>query len=124
MSSAARSIFVYGVYMIGSGSCFLIAPNAFLPLAGLPPTSEPWVRVFALLVAVLGFYYLVAARHELRPFFRATLWGRVLMLLGLAALAGLGGYSWRLLLFAVPDQLSALWTWTALRGSPGEGRRR
>jgi len=117
MSPAARSIFVYGFYMIASGVSFALAPNAFLSLAGLPPTSEPWIRVFALLVTILGLYYVVAARQELTAFFRISLVGRVLMLAGLAALVVLGGYSWRLILFGVPDQLSAFWTWRAL-GSP------
>jgi hypothetical protein len=114
MSPAARSLFVYGLYMVASGLAFAIAPNVLLGLAGLPPTAEPWIRVFALLVAVLGLYYVVAARHELTAFFRITVVGRVLMLVGLIALVVLGGYSWRLVLFGVPDQLSALWTWRAL----------
>jgi hypothetical protein len=109
-------MFVYGFYMIASGLSFALAPNAFLSRAGLPPTSEPWIRVFALLVTILGLYYVVAARQELTAFFRISLVGRVLMLAGLAALVVLGGYSWRLILFGVPDQLSAFWTWRALGG--------
>jgi hypothetical protein len=118
MSPAARSVLAYGLYMIASGLGLALAPNAFLAPAGLPPTSEPWIRVFALLVAVLGLYYVVAARHELTVFFRVSLVGRVLMLVGLVALVVGGGYSWRLVLFAVPDQLSALWTWRALGRAP------
>jgi len=114
MSPAARSMFAYGLYMIASGLSFALAPNTFLPLAGLPPTSEPWIRVFALLVVILGLYYVMAARQELTAFFRITVVGRILMLAGLAALVVLGGYSWRLILFGVPDQLSAFWTWRAL----------
>jgi len=124
MSPAARTMFAYGLYMIASGLSFALAPNAFLPLAGLPPTSEPWIRVFALLVTNLGLYYVVAARHELTVFFRISLVGRVLMLAGLVGLVVLGGYSWRLILFGVPDQLSAFWTWRALgspRAAPPEG---
>jgi hypothetical protein len=119
MSPAARSMFAYGLYMIASGLSFTLAPNAFLPLAGLPPTAEPWIRVFALLVAIVGLYYLIAARHELTVFFRISLLGRVLMLLGLVALVVFGGYSWRLVLFGIPDQLSALWTWRALKSPRG-----
>ena len=115
MSAAARSIFIYGVYMGASGLWLAVFPSSFLALGGFAPTAEPWIRMYGLLVTVLGAYYGVAARHELRAFFVATVFGRVALLGAIIALAVAGGYGGRLVLFAVPDQLSALWMWLALR---------
>ena len=40
MSKAARSLFVFGIYLIVIGLGFLVMPNVPLGLFGFPPTSE------------------------------------------------------------------------------------
>ena len=69
MSSAARSIFAYSIYLFGLGGTLLLAPNVPLPIFGLPPATEVWVRVVGMTVVFFAIYYLVAARNEFRPFF-------------------------------------------------------
>ena len=39
MSPAARSIFVYAIYVFGLGATLLLAPNVPLPIFGLPQAS-------------------------------------------------------------------------------------
>jgi len=69
MSRAAKSIFTWGILMVLLGTCYLIAPNTFLPIFGLPPTTEVWIRAFALLLALLGGYYLTCAWNNDITFF-------------------------------------------------------
>ena len=70
--------------------------------------------------SVLGAYYVVAARAELIPFFRATVWGRCLVLVGFAALAALEWAPMTFIGVGVIDSLGALWTWSALRSQPND----
>ncbi len=50
MSKAAKSLFVFGIYLIVIGLAFLLVPNIQLRLFGFPETSEPWIRVMAVLL--------------------------------------------------------------------------
>ena len=84
MSRAAKSIFIWGILMVLLGVCSLFSPNFFLPIFGLPSTAEVWIRAFALLLALLGGYYLYCAWNNDVIFFRVTIPGRFLFALGLA----------------------------------------
>ena len=63
------------------------------------------------------YYYIVAARNEEIPFIRATVLGRHLVLVAFIVLVVMGHFRWQLLLFALPDQVGAVWTALALRKS-------
>ena len=115
MSRAAKSIFTWGILMVLFGTCYLIAPNTFLPLFGLPQTPEVWIRVFALLLALLGGYYIYCAWCEDVLFIRITIPGRILFALGLATFVALGLVKPILLLLGVVDTCGALWTWQSLK---------
>jgi hypothetical protein len=114
MSPAARSINVFGYYLLALGVVLLVAPNVLLQMFGLPPTSEVWIRVVGMLVAFLGLYYRVAAAAELRPIFQMSVLvrGSVPLFFLLFVLAG--WVQWPLVLFGVIDALGAAWTWQAL----------
>lgn len=68
MSQAARSLFVFGIYLFLLGAVLVVAPNLLLPLFQMPETSEVWIRVVGMLVFIVGYYY-VAAKNELVPVF-------------------------------------------------------
>ncbi len=119
MSKAARSVQVFGVYLIGTALVLITAPNVLLGLLRIAPATEPWIRVLGVVVAVLGAYYVAAARAELVPFLRATVWGRAMALVGFVCLAALSWAPPMIVAFGVVDALGALWTWSALR-SPGK----
>jgi hypothetical protein len=116
MSPAARSVHVFGTYLLVLGVGLLTAPNLLLELFGLFPTLEVWIRVVGMVVVFLGVYYRVAASAELAPFFLTSVLLRasvpVFFLLFILA----GWAQWPLLLFGLVDAAGAAWTWKALRG--------
>ncbi len=119
MSPAAISVAVFGVYMIILGITYVTIPNKILPLFGFATETaiHPWVRVGSAMVGVVGFYYIIAARHEYTAFLRATIWGRVGILVVFVLLITLVDSPWQLIFLAIPDQFGALWTYLALRKS-------
>jgi len=70
MSKAARSLFVFGIYLVALGLFLLIAPNTLITLFGLPETHDVWIRVVGMLLLFLAFYDIQAARHGITSFFR------------------------------------------------------
>ncbi len=108
-------MYAQAAYMFLAGSGFLLMPNTVLPIFSLAPTGEVWIRVIGLLVVVFGAYYYQMARTETLAFYQASVWGRLAVAAGLAALA-LGGFGeLPLLLFAGVDAGMAVWTYSALR---------
>lgn len=114
MSRAAWSIAAFGAYMLATGLLLTVAPPAALRHADPQAPYEP-VRLLGILTAVVGGYYLAAARGELRPFFRYTVVGRATAAAAMLALVLSGNARAPLLLVGTLDLLGALWTASALR---------
>lgn len=115
MDAAAKSLVVFGVYLLMNAVGLTFIPNTVLGMFGLPATQEPWIRVLGLLAGIIGYYYIFAARQGLRSFYPATVHGRGaagLVFLGLVA-AKVG--PWQLLIFGAVDLLAAVWTHFALK---------
>ena len=115
MTRAARSIFVFGIYLVATGLILVVVPNALLSLLRLAPTTEPWIRVLGIPVGVMGAFFIAAARADVVPFFRFTVWGRTIVLIGMTALILLKLAPPILILFGLMDAAGAVWTRTALR---------
>jgi hypothetical protein len=115
MSKAATSVLVFGIYLIVIGLGFLLVPNMALSLFGFPATTEPWIRVMAMLILILSYYYIQAARNEMTGFFRFTVHGRASVIVFFIAFVALGLAQPMLILFGVVDLLAAIWTALALR---------
>ena len=115
MSQAAKSLFVFGIYLCGLGLVLVFVPNLILQVFGVPPTNEVWIRINGMFVLCLSFYYVQAARSELTVFIRWTVWARVAVIFYFAAFVLLVGAPKALLLFGLVDLLSAIWTWLALK---------
>jgi uncharacterized membrane protein len=115
MSNSARSVFVFGLYLLVLGIVLLVAPNFLLGIFFLPSTTEVWVRVVGMLVLFLGFYYTQAARKEMTDFLRWTVYVRSTVIVFFAVFVLLGFASPPLILFGVVDLLGAIWTGLALR---------
>ena len=115
MSQAAKSLFVFGIYLCGLGLVLLLVPNLMLQVFGVPPTNEVWIRVNGMFVLCLSFYYVQAARNELTAFIRWTVWTRIAVIFYFAAFVLLVSAPKALLLFGSVDLLSAIWTWLALK---------
>lgn len=114
MTPAARSIHIFGAYLLVLGVGLLAVPDLLLSLLGLPPTTEVWIRVVGMLLVFLGIYYRVAAAAELRPFFLATVLMRASVPIFILSFVLAGWTEWPLLLLAAIDAAGAVWTWTAL----------
>lgn len=123
MSKAAKSLFVFGMYLCGLGLLLLLVPNLLLQVFGVPPTSEVWIRINGMLVLCLSFYYVQVARHGLVVFILWTVWARVAVIIYFAAFVLLVSAPKALLLFGLIDLLAAFWTWLALR-EDGSRRRK
>jgi hypothetical protein len=109
------SSLVWGVYLIVAGLGFLFIPNVVLPLFGFSTTTEVWIRVVGLLVAILGAYYFYSARRNVVPFFRITVPGRIAFAVGVIGLVTFGLSGPSLLIFGALDVIGAIWTWLSLR---------
>jgi hypothetical protein len=121
MSTSAKTVLVFGVYLIGMGAGFVLMPNDLLGVLGLPATDEVWSRVVGMLALLLAFYYIQAARAGLRPFIQWTVYTRVAVFFFFAAFvfAGLAGPV--LILLGAADLSTALWTaWALRREGPGD----
>ncbi len=117
MSPAARSIFVYSIYVFGLGATLLLAPNIPLPLFGLPQATEVWIRVAGMTVVFLSIFYFIAARNDFRPLFVASVPIRFSVPFIFAGFVVAGFAPWNLILFTPLDVAFAVWTWIALRRS-------
>ena len=115
MSKAAKSLFVFGIYLIVIGLGFLVMPNLVLRLFGFPVTSEPWIRVMAMLLLFLAYYYIFASRNEMTEFIRSTVYIRASVILFFAGFVLLDLAQPMLLLFGAVDLAAAIWTWLSLR---------
>jgi len=115
MSNSARSIMVFGIYLVLSGLSFMIKPDVILPLLGFPATTEVWIRMVGLLALILGMYFLYSVRVDDRLFFRATIIARLMFFTGVTAFVLKGFAGSLLIVFGLVDLAGAAWTWLALR---------
>jgi hypothetical protein len=115
MSRAAKSLFVFGVYLCVLGLILLLIPNLILQVFKIPPTNEVWIRINGMFLLCLSFYYVQAARYELTAFIRWTVLTRIAVIIYFAAFVLLVSAPKALLLFGLIDLLSAVWTLLALK---------
>ncbi len=119
MSPPAKSLFVYGIYLAVAGTTMLVAPNSLLAVFGQPPTHEVWIRVAGMLALFLAYNDIQAARYELTPFIRWSVYARGSAIIFFGAFVLLGFAAPPLLLVGVVDLLAAGWTTLALRAAQG-----
>ena len=117
MTRVARTIFVFGLYIVALGILLIALPNLVIGPFGFPETREPWIRVLGVVAVVLGLYYIQAARQEVTAFFNWTIWGRCAVLAGFAGLVIAGVAAPPLILFGAIDAGGAAWTALELRAS-------
>jgi hypothetical protein len=117
MSKSARSVFVFGLYLLVLGIILLVIPNFLLGIFSLPSTTEVWIRVVGMLVLFLSFYYTQAARKEMTEFFQWTVYARSTVIIFFAVFVLLDFAKLPLILFGVVDLLGAIWTGLELRSS-------
>jgi hypothetical protein len=115
MSKAARSVFIFGIYLVTLGMFLMIAPNTLITLFGLPETGDVWIRVVGMLLVLLAYYDFQAARTEAIGFFRWSVVARGAVILFFAGFVLADLVQPILLLFGGVDLTAAVWTHLALR---------
>jgi hypothetical protein len=115
MSSAAKSILAYGIYLLILSVVLLFIPNVPLGIFGIPTTNEVWIRVVGVMAASFGTYFVRAARSEMTEFFRWTISNRIALVVFFSIFVVVGLAPINLLLLAAPDIPFVLWTILALR---------
>ena len=115
MSPAARSVNIFGIYLLLLGVVLLVAPNVLLGVFGMASTSEVWIRVVGMLCVLLGTYYRASAGAEATRFFQTSVLARASVPVFFLVFVLAGWSQWPLVLFGLVDAAGALWTWTALR---------
>lgn len=115
MKKSSTSLLVFGIYLIGMGVGFLFTPNMVLKIFGIPATDEVWPHVVGAIALVLAFYYISAARADLRSFAQWTVPARIGVFLAFTGfvIAGLVGPI--MIMLGSVDLLGALWTRSALK---------
>ena len=117
MSYSARTVFVFGIYLVILGITLIVPPNLLLNAFGFPASNEVWIRVVGMLVLILAFYYTQAARKALTVFFQWTVYARASVFVFFFAFVVLGLAKAALILFGIIDLAGAIWTGLALRSS-------
>lgn len=115
MSNAARSIFVYGIFLLILSVALLLIPNVPLAIFGIPTTNEVWIRVVGAMLVSFGTYFVRAALSENTDFFRWTISTRLGLVVFFSIFIIVRLAPINLLLLAVPDLPFVLWTILALR---------
>ena len=114
-TNAARSVFVYGIYLLILSVVLLLIPNVPLGIFGIPTTNEVWIRVVGAMAFSFGTFYVRAARSEMTEFFRWTISTRLGLVVFFVIFVLVGLAPVNLLLLAAPDIPFVLWTYLALR---------
>ncbi len=115
MSKSAFSAKVFALYLFLAGALLFFVPNVLLSIFWIPETSEVWVRVVGVVAFMIGVYNWVAAKHDFRPFFEASVYARFVVFAAFAVFALMGLSSPAIAIFGVVDLLGGLWTSFALR---------
>lgn len=116
MSKSVRSVFIFGLYLGLLGVALLTIPNTLLGIFHLPPVTDVWIRVVGMLLFLLAYYYVQAARREMTDFFRWTAHARTAVFFFLAVFVLLKLVDPIIILLGVVDLSGAVWTHLALRG--------
>jgi hypothetical protein len=119
MSSAGRSLFAFGVYVVIAGLSLAIVPALVLAVLRFPPATDGWIRVVGVLALCIGSFHIVGARNELLPYIRATVYARTGLAFIFIIFVVTAIMPAPLLVFAGADAIGAAWTALALRGAQG-----
>jgi len=115
MSRVARSLVVFGWYLVGFGALLILAPNRVFAVFGLPRTDEVWIRVAGVLVLIIAYYNVRLGRADFLQYARLTVHARTAVLFFLITFVLTGLVKPVVILVGVIDFAGAVWTAAALR---------
>lgn len=115
MKKSSTTLLVFGIYLIGMGVGFLFTPNIVLNIFGIPATDEVWPHVVGAIALVLAFYYISAARADVRLFAQWTVPARIGVFIAFVGFVVAGLVGPVMIMLGSVDLLGALWTRSALK---------
>lgn len=115
MSRAARSLFIFGIYLEFLALALIVAPNVLLRVFGVASTHEIWIRLVGVVAGNIGVYYLLAARHGFTPIITASVPVRFALMAFFAGFVVFDHAEPSILFFGAADVIGAAWTLVALR---------
>lgn len=115
MTSLAKSILIFGIYIGLTGICLLLFPKLLLSALMIAETPNVWMQLLGLALGALGIYYIKAAIDNNIPFFRGTIPIRILQLLVVLGLTMLYSDYYILIGISSVEFAAGLWTWYLLK---------
>jgi hypothetical protein len=115
VSKGARSVLLFGIYVVALGVTLVIAPNPLLRLFGVAETHEVWIHVLGVLIFNIGIVYVLAGSDDIPQIIVASIPIRFGTLTFLLLFVLLGNADPALIAFGLVDAATAIWTVAALR---------
>ena len=115
LQKTSTSLYVFAAYMLlFPGLGLLFVPTLLLDLFQFAYSEPLWpLRLAGLLAFIIGAYYYLIAKHEIKVLYRSTVALRGLAVVFFMVLWVLEQVEAMILLFAAVDALGAAWTaWT------------
>ena len=115
MTKSAKTIWIFGIYLLIEGIFLMVAPSWLLSTIGLPEPESVWRIIAGLVVAILGYYYIRNAKENLLPFFHFTVQVRVLQFVFFVGLYVFERGTIALILFSFIEFIAGMWTMSVLK---------
>ena len=118
MSRAAKTVLIFGIYLLLLGSGLLFFPADILELLEMD-SPDIWSRGVGVLLIFGGYYYFRAALagNNMLDFFRWTVHTRIASIFFLFLFVQLEYAGLQIMVFGVINILGALWTRSALKAA-------
>ncbi len=115
MTTASKSVYYFGFYLLILGVTLTVVPNVLLSIFQIAETAEIWIRVLGTLVFCIGLYYVFMAPANHVLFMTLTVYVRSFVTLMFIVFVIMGWAPTQLILFGLVDLAGAGWTYMALR---------
>ena len=115
MLEPAKTIRLFGIYLILEGLFLMLAPSTILSTIGIPDPESVWRIVLGFVVVVLGYYYVRNAQANLIPFFGFTVQVRIAQFVFFVWLYVFERGTLTLVIFSFIEFAAGMWTWRALK---------
>lgn len=115
MEQPAKTVWIFGLYLLIEGVFLMLAPSWVLSAIGIPDPESVWRIVLGFVVAVLGYYYLRNAKANLVAFFGFTVQVRIVQLIFFVWLYVFERGTLALVAFSFIEFAAGMWTLRALK---------
>ena len=115
MLEPAKTIRLFGIYLLIEGVFLMVAPSWVLSAIGIPDPESVWRLILGFVVAVLGYYYVRNAQANLTPFFAFTVQVRIIQFVFFVCLYVFDRGTLALVGFSFIEFVAGMLTWRALK---------